>query len=123
VDVIGTKGVARLTYDFKTATVELHGVRTTLTKTDDFNDKKIDILVDVFAKSVLAGENLGYPTVADSVVASDMAWKMFDDAVRNGAPCIGQPEEMDEILARRRTLTQGYGLPLWNIIDENRPGC
>ncbi|MDR3180804.1 MAG: Gfo/Idh/MocA family oxidoreductase [Prevotellaceae bacterium] len=119
VDVIGTKGVARLKYDFKTATVEMHGVHNTITKTDDFNDKKIDILVDVFAKSVLAGENLGYPTVKDSVIASDMAWKMFDDAVKNGAPCIGKPEEMDEILARRRTMKQGYGLPLWQIIDEH----
>ncbi|MDR1022119.1 MAG: Gfo/Idh/MocA family oxidoreductase [Prevotellaceae bacterium] len=119
VDVIGTKGIARLKYDFKTATVELHGVHDTITKTDDFNDKKIDILVDVFAKSVLAGKNLGYPTVKDSVIASSMAWKMFDDAVKNGAPCIGKPEEMDEILARRRTMKQGYGLPLWPIVDEH----
>ncbi|MDR0415434.1 MAG: Gfo/Idh/MocA family oxidoreductase [Prevotellaceae bacterium] len=118
VDVIGTKGIARLTYDFKTATVELHGVNNTVTKTDNFNDKKIDILVDVFAKSVMAGKNLGYPTVEDSVIASDMAWKMFNDAVKNGAPCIGKPEEMDEILARRRTMKQGYGLPLWQIVDK-----
>jgi myo-inositol 2-dehydrogenase/D-chiro-inositol 1-dehydrogenase len=118
VDVIGTKGVARLKYDFKTATVDLHGVHDTITKTNDFNDKKIDILVDVFAKSVLAGKNLGYPTVKDSVIASDMAWKMFNNAVENGAPCIGKPEEMDEILARRRAMKQGYGLPLWQIIDE-----
>jgi myo-inositol 2-dehydrogenase/D-chiro-inositol 1-dehydrogenase len=119
VDVIGTKGIARLKYDFKTATVELHGVHNTVTKTDGFNDKKIDILVDVFAKSVLAGKNLGYPTVRDSVIASNMAWEMFNDAVKNGAPCIGKPEEMDEILARRRTMKQGYGLPLWPIIDEH----
>jgi myo-inositol 2-dehydrogenase/D-chiro-inositol 1-dehydrogenase len=118
VDVIGTKGIARLKHDFKTATVELHGMHHTITKTDDFNDKKIDILVDVFAKSVLAGKNMGYPTVKDSVIASDMAWKMFDDAVKNGAPCIGKPEEMDDIIARRRTMKQGYGLPLWHIIDE-----
>ncbi|MDR3366514.1 MAG: Gfo/Idh/MocA family oxidoreductase [Prevotellaceae bacterium] len=120
VDVIGTKGIARMTYDFKTATVELHGVHNTIKKTDDFNNKKIDILVDVFAKSVLAGENLGYPTLKDSVIASDMAWKMFNDAVSNGSPCIGRPEEMDEIMARRQTLTQGYGLPLKNIIEEQR---
>jgi myo-inositol 2-dehydrogenase/D-chiro-inositol 1-dehydrogenase len=98
--------------------VELHGMHHTITKTEDFKDKKIDILVDVFAKSVLAGKNLGYPTVKDSVIASDMAWKMFDDAVKNGAPCIGKPEEMDDIIVRRRTMKQGYGLPLWHIIDE-----
>ncbi|MDR0834476.1 MAG: Gfo/Idh/MocA family oxidoreductase [Candidatus Symbiothrix sp.] len=119
VDVIGTKGIVRLTHDFKTATVDMHGVTVTETKTADFNNKKIDVLVDVFAQSVIAGKNLGYPTVKDSVIASDMAWKMLDDAVKNGAPCIGRPEEMDAIIARRRTLKQGYGLPIWKIIDES----
>jgi myo-inositol 2-dehydrogenase/D-chiro-inositol 1-dehydrogenase len=117
-DVIGTQGIARMTHDFQQATVNLHGVTTTRTLTDEFNDKKIDVLIDVFARSILAGENLGYPTVRDSVIASDMAWKMFDDAVKNGAPSIGSPEEMNAIIHRRKTMKQGYGLPLWNIIHE-----
>jgi myo-inositol 2-dehydrogenase/D-chiro-inositol 1-dehydrogenase len=118
VDVIGTKGVARMTHDFKKATVELHGIHTTIKQTDDFNDKKIDVIVDVFARSVLAGENLGFPTVRDSVIASDMAWKMLENAATNELPCIGKTEDMDEILARRRTLRNGYGLPIWKIIDD-----
>ncbi|MDR1436603.1 MAG: Gfo/Idh/MocA family oxidoreductase, partial [Candidatus Symbiothrix sp.] len=48
VDIIGTKGIARMTHDFQKATVDMHGIHTTITKTDDFNDKKIDVLVDVF---------------------------------------------------------------------------
>lgn len=118
VDIIGTKGIARMTHDFKNATVELHGINRTETIVKEFGDKKIDVLVDVFAKSILAGKNLGFPTVRDSVVASDMAWKMLDDAVQNGSPCIGKVEDMDEIMARRRTLKNGYGLPVWKIIDE-----
>ncbi|MDR0667644.1 MAG: Gfo/Idh/MocA family oxidoreductase [Prevotellaceae bacterium] len=117
VDIIGTKGIARMTHDFKTATVEMHGVTQTIVKTDGFKDKKVDIMIDVFARSILAGRNLGYPTVEDSVIASDMAWKMFDDAVKNGAPCIGSPDDMEEILRRRRTMKQGYGLPLWEVIN------
>ena len=96
VDVIGTKGIARMTHDFKTATVEMHGVTQTIVKTDVFKDKKVDIMIDVFARSILAGRNLGYPTVEDSVIASDMAWKMFDDAVKNGAPFIGSPDNTEE---------------------------
>ena len=124
VDVIGTKGIARMTHDFKKATVELRGITRTEVITDDFNDKKIDVIVDVFAKSILEGKNLGFPTVRDSVVASDMAWKMLADAVENDAPKIGKVEDMDEIVARRRTLKEGYGLPVWKIVDDNAaPSC
>jgi myo-inositol 2-dehydrogenase/D-chiro-inositol 1-dehydrogenase len=112
VDVIGTKGIARMTHDFKQASVDLHGIRTTVQRVADFNDKKIDVMVDVFARSVLAGKNLGFPTVRDSVIASDMAWKMLADAARNALPAIGKPEDMDEILAYRRGLSNGYGLPV-----------
>ncbi|GHT47776.1 hypothetical protein FACS189440_09360 [Bacteroidia bacterium] len=66
----------------------------------------------VFAKSILAGKNLGFPSVRDSVIASDIAWKMLEDAAKNDLPCIGKTQDMDEILARRSTLTNGYGLPL-----------
>jgi len=112
VDVIGTKGIARMTHDFKKATIDMHGINSTITKTEDFGDKKIDILIDIFAKSVFVGKNLGFPTVKDSVIASDIAWKMFHDAVKNGAPAIGKTEDMDEIVARRKILKKGYGLPV-----------
>lgn len=113
VDIIGTKGIARMTHDFKTATIEMRGINHTILKTQDFGDKKIDILVDVFARSVQAGRNLGFPTVKDSVIASDMAWKMFADAVKNNPPRIGKHEDMEEIIKRRMTMTEGYGLPVW----------
>ena len=112
VDIIGTKGIARMTHDFKKATVELRGVTKTLTITDDFNDKKTDIMLETFGKSIIEGKNLGFPTAQDSFIASNVALKMFHNAVKNGAPCIGNVEEMDEILERRRNMTSGYGLPI-----------
>jgi myo-inositol 2-dehydrogenase/D-chiro-inositol 1-dehydrogenase len=111
VDVIGTQGIARMNHDFRTATIELHGVSKTLRKSDEFGDKKIGVLTDLFARSVIEGKNLGLPTVRDSVIASDIAWKMLDDAVQNGCPPIGKPEEMEQIIARRAVLKEGYGLP------------
>ncbi|MDR0413693.1 MAG: Gfo/Idh/MocA family oxidoreductase [Dysgonamonadaceae bacterium] len=74
VDVIGTKGIARMTHDFKKATVQLHGINKTVIMADDFNDKKINVIVNVFARSIIEGRNLGFPTVRDSVIASDMSW-------------------------------------------------
>src|SRR5438270_593521 len=68
VDAIGTKGVARMRHDFSEATVELYGVHEMLRKTAAFNDKKLDVMVDVFARSVLAGKNLGFPQARDSVI-------------------------------------------------------
>jgi myo-inositol 2-dehydrogenase/D-chiro-inositol 1-dehydrogenase len=111
-EVIGTKGIARMSHDFFTARVELHGVTRTETLTEPFGDKKLDILIDQFARAVSGGQVPGMPTFRDSVIASDMAWKMYFDAVGNGAPCIGTPEEMDTILARRSTMIEGYGLPV-----------
>ena len=39
------------------AAVELYGVGETVYKTAPFNDKKLDVMVDVFARSVIAGKN------------------------------------------------------------------
>lgn len=114
VDVIGTKGITRMSHDFRTARVELHGVTRTETVEKPFNDKKIDVLVNNFADSLIAGRNLGFPEVRDSVVASEYAWKMLEDAVRNEPPVIGSGEELEQIRRYRSRLTDGYGLPYRN---------
>lgn len=111
VDCIGTKGICRMTHDFKNATIDCRGINHTVTKTGLFGDKKLDVMVDTFGRSILQGKNLGFPTVRDSVIASEMAWKMLDDAVKNGPPVRGTQKEMQQILAHRRTLREGYGLP------------
>ncbi len=112
VDVIGTKGIARMTHNFKSATIELHGVDQTISKTAPFGDKKLDVMVNVFARSMMAGRNLGFPTARDSAVASEVSWAMLHDAIKNNPPAIGTPAEMEAILEHRRNLRDGYGLPV-----------
>jgi predicted dehydrogenase len=112
VDAIGTQGVARIRHNFCEATVELFGVHRTITKTAAFNDKKLDVLVDVFARSVMDGKNLGFPQVRDSVIASEISWAMLDDAMKNVPPVRGTPKEMRCILEHRRHLVNGFSLPV-----------
>jgi predicted dehydrogenase len=112
VDVIGTRGIARMTHDFKNATIHCHGVNTTMSKTAMFNDKKLDVMCDLFARSVLAGKNLGVPTARDSAVASEVSWAMLNDAVRQQPPVVGTKREMQMILQHRRSLRTGFGLPV-----------
>jgi len=112
VDAIGTKGVARMRHDFTKATIELHGVNETLHKTAPFNDKKLDVMVDVFVKSILAGRNLGFPQARDSVIASEVSWAMLNDAIDNVPPVPGTPQEMQDILEHRRHMVNGFGLPV-----------
>jgi predicted dehydrogenase len=112
VDVIGTKGICRMRHDFRDATIECHGINTTLRKTALFNDKKLDVMCDVFARSILAGKNLGLPTARDSAIASDVSWQMLDDAVKNQPPVKGTKKDMQAILQHRRSLRSGFGLPV-----------
>ena len=101
-------------HDFSAATVELYGIHQTWQKTAPFNDKKLDVMVDVFGRSILAGNNLGFPQARDSVVASEVSWAMLNDAIANVPPVRGTPEEMQQILEHRRGLINGFGLPLKN---------
>ncbi len=114
VDLIGTTGIARMRHDFVTATIEIHGPRGTFTRTAPFNDKKLDVMVDLFARSLLAGKNLGFPTARDAVIASEVSWAMLNDAVKNLPPAVGTPAEMEQILDSRRNARTGYGLPVRN---------
>lgn len=123
-DAIGTKGVARMRHDFAEATVELYGVRNTICKTAAFNDKKLDVMVDVFGRSILAGKNLGFPQARDSVIASELSWAMLHDAISHIPPVRGSKEEMQQILERRRNLVNGFGLPVktGGVAENNAPG-
>jgi len=112
VDVIGTKGICRMSHNFQQARIECHGVNHTAVKTGDFNDKKLDVMCDLFARSLDAGKNLGLPAARDSVIASEVSWAMLNDAIANEPPVVGSKQEMNEILAHRRTLRSGFGLPV-----------
>jgi hypothetical protein len=69
-----------MSHDFEKATVELYGIRHTLWKTAAFNDKKLDVMVDVFARSIFAGKNLGFSQARDSVITSEVSWAMHASA-------------------------------------------
>ena len=111
VDIIGTKGIARMTHDFKTAVVDLRGVTQTERIEKPYGGKNIDVLCDLFADSIVA--NQLHPQLAiarDSAIASDYAWKFLEDSRQHDLPSIGNLETYDEIRERLRNMTNGYGL-------------
>lgn len=111
IDIIGTKGIARMTHDFKTAVVEIHGVNQTIREERPFGGKNIDILCDLFADSIESGtRHSSLPTLRDSAIASEYAWRFLDNANNNDLPAIGDIQTLEKILERRRTMKNGYGL-------------
>lgn len=111
IDIIGTKGIARMTHDFKTAVVELRGVTQTIREEKPFGGKNIDVLCNLFADSIESEErHPNMPTFRDSAIASEYAWKFLENARENDLPAIGNIQTLEEIRERRRTMTNGYGL-------------
>ena len=73
VDIVGTKGIARMTHDFKTAVVELHGVTQTHRIERPYGGKNIDVLCERFAQSIESGRRCEeLPRFRDAAVASGM---------------------------------------------------
>jgi predicted dehydrogenase len=111
VDIIGTKGIARMTHDFVTATVELHGITKTQVIRKPFGDKNLDVLLDLFARSIIQGNlDPSLPKVKDAVIASEYAWKFLEDAARHDMPARGDNKTLEEIRERRNNKRIGYGL-------------
>lgn len=111
VDIIGTKGICRMTHDFHTATVDLRGVTRTEHIEKDFGGKNIDLLIEEMAQSILTGRrDAMMPQFRDAAVASEYAWKFLNDTYEHALPSIGTNQELEEIRQRRATMTNGYGL-------------
>ncbi|GHT30422.1 dehydrogenase [Bacteroidia bacterium] len=111
VDIIGTKGIARMTHDFKTAVVELHGITQTHRIEKPFGGKNIDVLCERFADSMFAGKrHSDLPMMRDAALASEFAWLFLENAQSNDMPAVGDLQTLDEIRARRRSMKNGYGL-------------
>ena len=118
VDLIGTKGIARMTHDFKTAVVELHGVTQTIREEKPFGGKNIDVLCDLFADSIESGvRHPNLPLLRDSAISSEYAWRFLEAAEGNDMPAIGEMKTLEEIWQRRKTMKNGYGL-LNQVIGE-----
>lgn len=111
VELIGTQGFCRMTHDFKTAVVDVHGVTATQHLERPFGGKNLDVLIGQMASSIQSGvRHPQMPSFRDSAIASEYSWKMLDDARHNGLPAIGTHEELEAIWERRRNLKDGYGL-------------
>lgn len=110
-DIIGTKGIVRMTHDFKTATVELHGVNHTLCLQQPFGGKNLDKLCKQMAASIRSGiRDNRLPSLRDSIEASHYAWSFLEDARHNCLPSIGNLQTLEEIRERRKHMKNGYGL-------------
>ena len=110
-DIIGTKGIVRMTHDFKTATVELHGVNRTLCLQQPFEGKNLDKLCKQMAASIRSGiRDNRLPSLRDSIEASHYAWSFLEDARHNCLPSIGNLQTLEEIRERRKHMKNGYGL-------------
>ena len=111
IDIIGTEGIARMTHDFKTAVVELHGTTQTIREEHPFGGKNIDVLCDLFADSIESGvRHPELPTFRDSAISSEYAWKFLEDAKNKDLPAIGELKTLEKILLRRKNMENGYGL-------------
>jgi predicted dehydrogenase len=111
IDIIGTKGIARMSHDFKTAVVELRGVHETLRIEKPYGGKNIKKLCNLFANSVQTGFlDSHLPTMRDAAIASEYAWRFLDNAKSQVMPSIGNLCTLKEIHERRRQMTDGYGL-------------
>lgn len=111
IDIIGTKGIARMTHDFKTATVELRGVNVTQIIEKPFGGKNIDVLCKLFAESIEKDRlHPQLPTMRDSAIASEYAWAFLENSYNNDLPSIGNTKTLEQIWERRKTMTEGYGL-------------
>ncbi len=111
IDLIGTKGIARMTHNFKTATVEMHGVTRTETVQKPFGGKNIDTLCQKFARSIRSGtRDTSLPAFRDSAIASEYAWKFLEDSRGHDLPSIGDSATLEQIRRRRSSMTNGYGL-------------
>ncbi|MCK9303024.1 MAG: Gfo/Idh/MocA family oxidoreductase [Bacteroidales bacterium] len=111
IDIIGTKGIARISHDYHDAVVELHGVNHTEIIKRKYGDKNIDVLCDLFAQSLKTGiMDKRLPTVRDAAIGSLYAWKFLEDAKNNVLPSIGSLSTLEEIKLRRSHLKNGYGI-------------
>lgn len=111
IDIIGTKGIVRMTHNFKTAIVDLHGVNSTQRIERPFGGKNLECLCNMMADSIENGKrDPRMPLMRDSAMASQYAWAFIEDAWQHDLPARGDLQTLEEIRERRRHMTNGYGL-------------
>ena len=111
-DIIGTKGIIRMTHDFKVVKVELRGVTKTEVQEGRHGGKNISHLCEAFADRILgeSGSSGTLPSFRDAAIASEFSWACLEDSRRNDLPSIGDNETLIKIRERRAAMEDGYGL-------------
>lgn len=111
IELIGTKGLVRMTHDFKVAKVDIRGVNLTEIIEKPYGGKNADVLCEKMATSILTGKrDETLPSFRDAAIASEYSWRMLDDSRTHDLPAIGQLSTIDEIYQRRVQMSEGYGL-------------
>ena len=111
VDIIGSKGICRMTHDFRTAKVELRGVGQTIIKEEPYGGKNLDKLLALMADSIETGERRQeLPSFRDSALASAFAYTCLADSRTHDLPATGTADELRQIILRRSQMENGYGL-------------
>ena len=119
IDIIGTKGIARMTHDFKTAHVELRGVNETQIIDRPFGGKNLNVLIERMGQSIESGvRDPMLSTFADAAIASRNAWTFLNDSYEHDLPVKGDLKTLDEIRYRRAHMTNGYGLLPRNHVES-----
>src|SRR5690606_15389984 len=96
-ECIGTKGVVRFEHDFSEVRLKMHGVTRTVDKTGPYGGKKFEVMLDLIARSIEAGTNLGLPTAEDAVIAYEVAGQMQAEMERDAPPAIGSREDLSAV--------------------------
>jgi len=102
-EAIGTLGFVRYSHDFKTVNLQCHGITRTVHKEGPYGGKKLDVMVKVFADSLDAGRNVGYPTARDAVIASRVSAEMSEQAYRS-LPNKGSLADLQRIFDHHKEL-------------------
>ena len=109
-EIIGTRGVVRMEHDFETVTLKMNGTSRTAQRTGPYGGKKLDVFVDLFARSLDEGRNLGFPTPRDAVIASAISHEMTQAAIDRAPPMKGPASDLEQIRARHRALREAAGV-------------
>lgn len=93
---IGSSGVVRMTHDFKTATLQMHGRTKTVDRTMPYGGKKLDVYYDEFARALDTGDPSRLPAPIDSVVSRRLSLEMSERAVQGHVHSFGNRSEFEK---------------------------
>lgn len=101
-EIVGSLGGIVVSHDFRTATVEVHGVSGTSTATRPYGGKHLGSLLERFAASLDAGRNLGCATAEDCVRSAVLAREVLAAATAAAGSACGTGSDLALVRERKR---------------------